>query len=103
MSFGVQVKEGVTVPPATMASRYSFNSETLTFEEYKKFDNEFFDVGLIAYLPRECQLDYNELLGTQSPYLIEDESDFEEDEDQGEENERIAFFNETKKTLERCH
>jgi hypothetical protein len=49
-------------------------------------------------LPRECQLDDNELLGTQSPYLIEDEN-----EDQGEENERIAFFNETKKTLERCH
>ncbi len=48
------MKEGVTVPPVTMASRYSFNSETLTFEEYKKFDNEIFEIGLVAYLPREC-------------------------------------------------
>ena len=54
ISFGVQVKEGVAVPPATMASRFSFNSETLSFEEYKKFENELFDIGLISYLPREC-------------------------------------------------
>jgi hypothetical protein len=54
ISFGVQVKQGITVPPATMASRFSFNSETLSFEEFKKFDNELFDVGLISYLPREC-------------------------------------------------
>jgi hypothetical protein len=38
----------------SMGSRYSFNSETLAFEEFKKFDNDYFDVGLIAYLPREC-------------------------------------------------
>ena len=103
VSFGVHVKEGVTVPPATMASRYSFNSETLQFEEFKKFENELFDVGLISYIPRECQLSESELLGSQSPYINEEESDFEEDDDHEEENERIAFLNETKKTLERCH
>ena len=86
-----------------MASRYSFNSETLQFEEYKKFENELFDVGLISYIPRECQLSQSELLGSQSPYVNDEESDFEDEDDHEEENERIAFLNETKKTLERCH
>lgn len=85
-----------------MASRYTFNSETLVFEEVKKFDNPLFEVGLVSYLPRECQLEENEMLGAQGPYLKEEESDFEEDEDEEEENERIAFDNETQKTLERC-
>ena len=97
------MKEGVVVPPATMASRYSFNSETLSFEEFKKFGNELFDIGLIAYLPRECQLNDNELLGSNKPYEDEEESEFEDDDDLEDENERNTFFNETKKTLERCH
>ena len=86
-----------------MGSRFTFNSESLQYEEHKKFNNDFFDIGLIAYLPRECQLNDTELLGSQSPYLNDEESDFEEDDEEEEENERIAFLNETKKTLERCH
>jgi hypothetical protein len=48
-------------------------------------------------------LSESELLGSQSPYVNDEESDFEDEDDQEEENERIAFLNETKKTLERCH
>ena len=58
---------------------------------------------MIAYLPRECQLNDNELLGSKTPYENEEESDFEDEDDEEGENERNAFFNETKKTLERCY
>jgi translation initiation factor eIF-2B subunit epsilon len=37
ISFGVVVKEGATVPAGTMASKFTFNSETLTFEKVKSF------------------------------------------------------------------
>lgn len=42
------------------------------------------------------------MLGAAGPYAKEEESDFDEDDEDIEENERIAFENETKKTLERC-
>jgi hypothetical protein len=96
------VKEGAIIPPATMASRFTFNPDSMHFEEIKKFDNQYFDVGLIAYLPRECQLTEDEVLGAGNPYVKEEESDFEEDEDENDENEVIAFQKETTQTLERC-
>lgn len=104
LSFGVHVKEGAHIAAGTMASRYTFNTETLVFEEVKKFNNDLFDIGLISYLPRECQLKEDELLGATNIYEREDESDLENnDDDLEEENDKLAFFNETKKTLERCY
>jgi hypothetical protein len=102
LAFGVHVKQDVTVPAGTMASRFTFNSDTLVFEEIKKFENPLFEIGLISYLPRECQIAEDELLGAQSPYSKEEESDFEEDDEEDGENERIAFEKETKQTLDRC-
>lgn len=55
LSFGVHVKEKAVVPEGSMVSKYTFNSETLKFEEVKKSESDLFDVGVIAYLPRECQ------------------------------------------------
>lgn len=102
IAFGVHVKEGVKLPPATMASRFTFNPDSMLFEEVKKFDNEFFDIGLISFLPRECQLNEDEMLGAGNPYAKEDESDFEEDDEEDEENDMIAFEKETRQTLDRC-
>jgi hypothetical protein len=96
VSFGVQVKEGVTLPPSTMASRFTFNPDSMQFEEIKKFENELFDVGLISFLPRECQLTEDEVLGAGNPYGKEEESDFEADDDEEEENDMIAFEKETR-------
>lgn len=42
------------------------------------------------------------MLGGQNPYANEDESDFEEDDDEDEVNDMLAFEKETKQTLERC-
>ena len=54
IAFGVHVKEGVTLPAATMGSRFTFNPDTMQFEEIKKFENEYFEIGMISFLPREC-------------------------------------------------
>ena len=43
-------------------------TRTIEFEEIKKFDNEFFDIGLMSFLPRECQLTEDEILGAGNPY-----------------------------------
>ena len=42
------------------------------------------------------------MLGGQNPYGNEEESDFEEDDDEDEVNDMLAFEKETKQTLERC-
>lgn len=102
IAFGVHIKEGVTLPNATMASRFTFNPDSMQFEEIKKFDNDYFDIGLMSFLPRECQLSEDEMLGAGNPYGKDEESDFEEDEEEDEVNDMIAFEKETKQTLERC-
>jgi hypothetical protein len=102
LAFGVHVKEGIALPLSTMASRFTFNPDTMQFEEIKKFDNEFFDIGLMSFLPRECQLTEDEILGAGNPYAKEEESDFEDDEEDDGDNEVMAFEKETKQTLERC-
>ena len=67
----------------------------MAFEEAKQPNEELFEIGLISYLPRECILKENELIGAGNPYDNEVESDFEDiDEDVEEENERNAFNNE---------
>ncbi len=68
ISYGVQVKEEVVVPPASMVSKFTFNAESMSFEKVKNFTHELFDIGVISYLPRECQLAENELLGYGNPY-----------------------------------
>lgn len=84
-----------------MASRFTFNSESMVFEEVKKHSNDYFDIGMISFLPRECLLADGENLGDKSPYDKEEESDLDEEEE-NEDNENTAFFDETKKTIERC-
>jgi hypothetical protein len=54
ISFGVQIKENVIIPKGSMISRYTFNAETMAFEEVKKSQSELLDVGVVSYLPREC-------------------------------------------------
>ena len=54
LSFGVQVKEGSVVPFGSMVSKYTFNTDTMSFEKAKVAENELFEVGVISYLPREC-------------------------------------------------
>ena len=63
----------------------------MKFEETKDAKTDLFDIGLIPYLPRECQLLEEEFLGQPNPYEKENESDFEEDDEEEEENERIVF------------
>jgi hypothetical protein len=60
ISFNVVVKEGAELPKGSMASKFTFSSETLKFEEAKTASNEFFEVGVISYLPRECILKESE-------------------------------------------
>lgn len=64
-----------------MASRFTFNSETMVFEEVKKHQNNFFDIGMISFLPREWLLVDGEYLGDKIPYENEEESDLDEEEE----------------------
>jgi hypothetical protein len=50
----------------------------------------------MAFLPRECQLSEDEMLGAGNPYANEDESDFEDEDDEDDVNEMIAFEKETR-------
>jgi hypothetical protein len=86
-----------------MISRYTYDSEKLTFVEAKNPQSDLFEVGVNSYLPRECQLKESELLGSGNPYDNDGESDLdEEDDDMMEENERQAFNNEVRQTIDRC-
>jgi hypothetical protein len=44
----------VVVAPASMVSKYTFNTDTMLFEKAKVAENPLFEVGSIAYLPREA-------------------------------------------------
>eukprot|EP00347_Sterkiella_histriomuscorum_P009530 403340855 len=93
-------KEDQTIQAGSMVSKYTYNSKTLKFEESEKNQSEIFEVGCISYLPRECQLKEDEIIG--SKHQQEDEeSDFEDEEDHEEQKSNEAFLNEVKKTIER--
>ena len=56
----------------------------------------------MSFLPRECQLSEDEMLGAGNPYANEEESDLEDEDDEDDVNDMIAFEKETRQTLERC-
>jgi NDP-sugar pyrophosphorylase family protein len=88
ISFGVVIKEGAVIAPGSMISRYSFNSDTLKFEKVTKFDEEYFENAVIAYIPRECQLQPCELLGAGNIYHGEEDSDFDDEGEEEDDNDR---------------
>ena len=60
ISFNVIVKEGAELPKGTMASKFTYSSESLKFEEAKTVSTEFFEVGVISYLPRDSLIKESE-------------------------------------------
>lgn len=51
-----------------MASRFTYDNSVSKFVEAKQPDTDHFEVGVISYLPRECILKPEELLGANTLY-----------------------------------
>lgn len=79
----VVVKEGIkTIPPGSICSLYTFNADEEKFGEAQasEYNTDYFEKGLIPYVPREAILKESEMLGAGCPFQ-EEESDLEEQSD----------------------
>ena len=87
------VKEGITtIPGGSICSLYTYNADKEEFEEAQasEYNTDYFEKGLIPYVPREAILKESEWLGAGSPFH-EEESDLEEQSDE-ELNDPLADF-----------
>ena len=85
ISFFVEVKSGATLPPRTIASRYTYNEGAKKFEETKHPHEEFFEKGTFSYIPKDSRLREDEYVGAaRLTSENEKESDIEEDESSSE-------------------
>jgi hypothetical protein len=82
LSFGVVVNDNQTLPAGSVASNFTYDSKTCNYVEVEEGRSTMFEEGDIAYLPRECQLRSDELIGSSKLYLNEEESDFEDQDDE---------------------
>ena len=73
----VVVKKGVTIPEASICSLLTFDSQEEEFTLATEVNKDFFEKGVIAYVPRDMVLKQSELVG-QKAYADEEESDLDE-------------------------
>ena len=59
----VIVKEGVTIPEASVCSELTFDSHEEEFVKSTEVNEQFFEKGVIAYIPRDMVLKQSELVG----------------------------------------
>jgi hypothetical protein len=97
MTQGVIVKEGVHIPDASVCSLVTYDTQEGGFVESQDVKGEFFEKGVISYIPKNMTLTNQELVGSK----IEDdnESDFdfgfaesEEDPTEGFQRDLLDIF-----------
>jgi hypothetical protein len=73
----VIVKEGAVIPEAAVCSELTFDSVEEEFVPTTEVHTQFFQKGVIAYIPRDMVLKNSELI-SQKPYENEEESDLDD-------------------------
>lgn len=87
---------------ACIASKYTFNSQSNTFEKAQDVNEQYFEKGVISYIPRDSQLRPDELIGAKNGAWDDVESDLDEsDEDEDNNADKQIFMKETRETMEK--